>query len=137
MDWQVVASAFGYFKPALIEQMWTSSRERCDLATAVDAHLGALHDFGRLRLAGVEGLEAFSAAAATVTAAAMGDPAGLTLFAGYARLPVPDDPPARAMHHVAVLRELRGSVHLAAVVAAGLTTSVAHAIRRRADVGTF
>ena len=36
-----------------------------------------------------------------------------------------------------VLRELRGSAHLVAVRAAGLTTAVAHAIKRPNDVATF
>lgn len=137
VEWPVVLSAFGYFKPALIEKMWTTSRDRCDRATAVTAHLAALHDFGRRHLAAVSGLEGFCATAEAVTAAALEDPTGLTLFAGYAAQPLPDDAPARAMHHVAVLRELRGSVHLTAVVASGLPSAVAHAIRRPDDVQSF
>jgi hypothetical protein len=41
------------------------------------------------------------------------------------------------MHLVAVLRELRGSTHLLAVVASGLAPAVAHAIKRPHDVKTF
>ena len=44
--------------------------------------------------------------------------------------PAPDDPPGRAMHLVAVLRELRGSAHLLAVRAVGLDVRLAHQIKR-------
>jgi hypothetical protein len=41
------------------------------------------------------------------------------------------------MQWVAVLRELRGSAHLLAVVASGVAPEVAHAIKRPGDVATF
>ena len=137
VPWQVVAAAFGYFHPAVVQRLWTTSQERCDRATAVAAHLGACAAWGRERYAGVDGTEAFCEAAEALVAAAAGDLGGLTLFAGYAAQPLPDDAPARAAVLVATLRELRGSAHLAAVVASGLPTQVAHAIRRPGDVETF
>ncbi len=137
VDWRVVSSAFGYFAPSLVEKMWTSARERCDLRVAAAAHWEACAGFGRATLAGAPGLEDFGAAAEEVVAAAVADAGGLTLFAGYASLPLAGDLPGRAAQLVAVLRELRGSVHLSAVVAAGLPTPIAHAIRRPADLGTF
>ena len=57
-------------------------------------------------------------------------PAGLALFAGVASEPRVDDAPGRAMQLTAVLRELRGSAHLMAVLASGLTPEVAHYVRR-------
>ena len=47
------------------------------------------------------------------------------------------DVPAAAMHQAMVLREMRGSTHLLAIVAVGLSTPVAHAIKRPGDVQTF
>ena len=41
------------------------------------------------------------------------------------------------MHLAMVLREARGSVHLVALVASGVPTRVAHAIRRPDDVALF
>jgi len=137
VDWRVVASAFGYFAPALVEEVWTSSRERCEPAVAAAAFAGACADFGRRTLGGVGGLDAFCAAAERVVDAAVADAGGLTLFAGYAALPLADDLPGRAAQLVAVLRELRGSAHLSAVVATGLPTPLAHAIRRPADGELF
>ncbi len=45
----------------------------------------------------------------------------MALFAGVRAEPVPDDAPAAAIHQAMVLREMRGSAHLAAIT------------RRRAD----
>jgi hypothetical protein len=132
-----VASAFGYFNPTLVERMWTTGAERCDVEIATRAHLGACHDFGRRRLSGVAGLPELCEAAEAVVAAAASDLGALTLFAGYAAQHLPGDPPARAMQLVATLRELRGSLHLVAVVAAGVATPVAHAIRRPGDLELF
>ncbi len=64
-------------------------------------------------------------------------PAGLALFAGIAAEPRADDLPGRAAQLVAILRELRGSVHLVAVVAVGLEPKVAHALRRPDMVSAF
>ena len=73
--------------------------------------------------------------AEAVVAAA--DPGGLTLFAGIAAQPLPDDLPARALQLAATCRELRGSAHLVAVRASGLPSHVAHFLRRPDDYATF
>lgn len=130
-----VTSAFGYFAPAVVDKMWNSARERCTPADAANAALACNAEIGRGALADVEGLDAFCDAAEQVVADV--NPAGLPLYAGVSAFPTPDDVPARAMHQCVVHRELRGSAHLAAVIAAGLHPSVAHAIRRPDDVATF
>jgi hypothetical protein len=61
----------------------------------------------------------------------------MSLFAGVRAEPVPSDGPAAAMHQAMVLRELRGSAHLAALAAVGLRSEVAHAIKRPNDVELF
>jgi hypothetical protein len=61
----------------------------------------------------------------------------LTLYAGLAAEPLPDDLPAQAMHLVTLMRELRGSVHLVAVVASGVPQKVAHYFRRPNDFAMF
>jgi hypothetical protein len=131
----VVASAFGYFEPSLVEAVWDSARARADPRAAGREHLAAAHDFGRDHFSAVGELEAFCAAARSVVQAA--DPAGLALFAGVAAEPLPEDPPARAMQLLAVLRELRGSAHLLAVVASGISPRVAHYLRRPNDFALF
>jgi hypothetical protein len=132
----VVASAFGYFHRALVARIWTTARERFNNPReAARLYFQCCADLGRSALATVEGLDAFCEAAEAVIAAA--NPAGLSLYAGIAAVPRVDDLPGRALQLVAVLRELRGSVHLLAVVASGLAPAVAHAIKRPNDTKTF
>ncbi len=131
----VVESAFGYFHPGLVDKIWGSAKERMDPHVAATEYLACNAALGRRKLAEVEGLDAYCAAAEQVIAAAQ--PAALPLFAGISAAPVPEDAPARAIHLTAVLRELRGSAHLVAVVASGLDHVTAHAMRRPDDVQMF
>ena len=128
---EVVQSAFGYFPPALVTKLWNSSKAITPPRAAGRAYVEQSWVFGRAHFGGIEGLEAFCEAAQAVSDAT--DPAGLALYAGLAAEPLPDDAPARAMQLVTVLRELRGSVHLVAVVACGVEPKVAHFIRRPDD----
>jgi hypothetical protein len=137
VDWPVVLSAFGYFKPALVEKMWTTARNRHPARDAARTYMECCADFGRARLADTDGLGALCEAATAVNTAALEDPSGLTLWAGMTGLSLAEDLPARAMQLIAVLRELRGSVHLVAVVASGVPTPVAHRIRRPDDLAMF
>jgi hypothetical protein len=91
--------------------------------------------FGRAKFGDVAGLEAFCAAAGAVNDAA--DPVGLALYSGIRAEQLEDDPPARAMQLVTVLREFRGSAHLLAVRASGLDAKTAHFLRRPNDIGMF
>lgn len=133
----VVRAAFGYFEPALIRKMWTTGIERSGRSPReiARAYIGRAHEFGRTRFGELDDLDAFVDAASQVIAAFEG--AGLSLFAGVRAEPVPDDVPAAAMHQAMVLRELRGSTHLLAIVANGLPTHIAHAIRRPTELALF
>lgn len=131
----VVRSAFGYFAPEVVAKTWTSAKQIMAPRDAGRLYNEAAQEFGRMKLAGVDGLDAFIDAAATVIGAVEG--CSLPLFAALRAEPVPDDTPAAAYHQATVLRELRGSVHLLAVTACGLRTEVAHAIKRPGDVQMF
>jgi hypothetical protein len=133
----VVQSAFGYFDLGLATKMWNSARERASITEREvgRTYVVASQEFGRRKFADLPGLDAFCNAAESVTASM--HPAGLTLYAALAAEPLPDDTPARAMQLVTVLRELRGSIHLLAVVAAGISPMVAHYYRRPGDFTTF
>lgn len=131
----VVASAFGYFNPDLVEKMWSSAKAVVAPREAGRAHLLASAEHGRRRFHAVEGLEAFCRAAEAVNAAA--DPTALPLYSGIRCEPLVDDLPGRAMQLLTVLRELRGSAHLLAVRAVGLDAKTAHWISRPNDVGMF
>jgi hypothetical protein len=131
----VVTSAFGWWNPGLIAKMWNSGREIMAPREAGRLYMSCAHTLGRAKFANVGGLDAFNAAAEKVIAAA--DPAALSLFAGIAAEPLADDAPARAMQNLAVLRELRGSIHLVAVLSTGLSPKLAHAIKRPDMVKSF
>lgn len=130
----VIQSAFGYFEPGLVDKIWNSARERMDPGRAARHCLDLAYDIGRNKFDGLE-LGEFNAAADALMGGV--ELAGLTLFSGYAAAAAPADVLGRAMHHAIVLRELRGSAHLLAVVAAGLTPREAHAVQRPDDSQMF
>ena len=134
-DADVVSAAFGYFNPVVVRRAWESAREVCPPRNAGRAHWACCADLGRARLADIAGLAEFVAAADAVNAAA--DPDGLALYSAFRSEPLVDDLPGRAMQLVAILREYRGSAHLVAVRAAGLTTKQAHYLKRPGDVKMF
>lgn len=132
---EVVRSAFGYFHPGLVDKMWTSGSERIAPRDAARLYHSCAHDLGRAKLGDLDGLAGFVDAVTQLIASVEG--ASLPLFAAMRAEPVPDDLPAAAMHQAMVLRELRGSVHLLALVAQGLDSATAHAIKRPDEVSLF
>lgn len=135
VDASMVSSAFGYFNRAVVALMWNAGREKVAPSAAGAAFMEAAAEFGRARLAGIAGLDAFNASAEKVVAAADGD--SLPLFVATAAMPLVDDAPGRAMQLLATLREFRGSAHLLAVRANGLTSKEAHFVSRPDDARMF
>jgi hypothetical protein len=131
----VVTAAFGYFNPSIVATVWEAARAKLAPRAAGALYMECCADHGRAKLAAVAGLEGFVAMAEKVVAAAEVD--GLSLFAGIAAEPLADDVPGRAMQLVAVLREFRGSAHLIAVRAVGLSAKVAHFVSRPNDGRMF
>jgi hypothetical protein len=135
VDGSVVAAAFVFFHPATIVERW--DRGRCVMPPAESAHAFAscldawsaahLSDtVDYLRLAELEGK--------LIAAASR---AGAPLFAAWAALPEPQDPKALALHRMNVLREWRGAVHGAAVVASAIEPLEAVMVRTPAMAGLF
>lgn len=119
VDADVVASAFGFFAPSLVRTMWERGVAVEGARAAARRYGDACAAFGRTRLEGFAQVESLAALAGRV---ALGvDAAGLALFAGWRSEPLPDDAAGRAYFLLHVLRELRGSVHLVAVLASGLS----------------
>jgi hypothetical protein len=131
----VVSAAFGYFSPELITKLWDSARAIVPAREAGHRYHLCAAEYGRAKFSAVEGLAEYCAAAEKVIAAADCD--GLSLFAGIAAEPLVEDLPGRAMQLTAVLRELRGSAHLVAVVATGMRARSAHFVKRPDDAKTF
>ena len=118
VDADVVAAAFGFFEPSLVRKMWDIGVAVEGAAAAAARYGAACAQFGRTQVAGFEGATRVGELAGRVAAGA--DIYALPLFAGWRNQPVPDDAQGRAFFLMHVLRELRGGVHLLAVVATGL-----------------
>lgn len=131
----VVASAFGYFHPDSAAALWDSASEKLAPREAGTIYHECAAHIGRTLLADVPDLDAYNDAAAAAIAAT--DRAGLTLFAGIAAEPVADDAPGRALQLSAVLRELRGSAHLNALLSTGIVPHHSHCHRRPEMAGAF
>ena len=131
----VVAAAFGYFNPIIINAAWSLATAKHPARVIGDAHYEVAAHLGREKLANMPGLNEFTAAMEKVFIAA--DPDGLALFAAYKSMPLAEDTPARAMQLAVSLREFRGSAHLIAIRAVGLTSKQAHYVKRPNDMKNF
>jgi hypothetical protein len=131
----VIESAFGWWSPEIIDKMWNSARVKMAPREAGHLYMQCAQTLGRAKFGEVAGLPQFCASAEKIVQAA--NPAGLALFAGTAAEPLADDLPARAMQFLVILREFRGSAHILAVLAEGVTPKVAHAAHRPDMVKSF
>ncbi len=135
VDPAVVVASFGYFSPAVVELMWDSAKQIMAPRDAAREYLACADRFGIAKLDGIDLLDSFNDAAEAIVASV--DRSALALFAGIAAEPLPDHPAARAYRNICVLRELRGSIHLLAIVATGVSPLVAHSIRRPDEITSF
>ncbi|MGH3343933.1 MAG: SCO6745 family protein [Carbonactinosporaceae bacterium] len=119
VDPAVVAAVTAFFPPDLVRGSWEAARDVLAPDEAVRRYAEACHAWGRSQLHGHAGAARLAELLERVARAA--DPVGAPLFAGWRAVPVPDDPPARAVHHAFLLREHRGGLHALAVLASGLT----------------
>ena len=131
----VVAAAFGYFNPIIINAAWTLAIAKHPARTIGSMHYECAAVVGREKLSALPNLAEFVAAMQKVFDAM--DPDGLALFAAFKSLPLADDLPGRAMQLAASLREYRGSAHLVAVRASGVSGIQAHFIKRPKDMKNF
>lgn len=114
----VIVSSFAFFEPGLVRKMWEGGVGVEGPRESAVRYGAACATFGRSRLQGFAGAARLAELAEQL---AMGvDPSGLTLFAGWRAEPLPDDAEGRAYFLTHVLRELRGSAHIVAVIAEGL-----------------
>lgn len=134
-DGSVVAAAFGYFNPIIINAAWTLAIAKHPARTLGAAHYECAAVFGREKLSTVPNLAEVVSAMQKVFDAM--DPDGLALFAAFKSLPLVDDLPGRAMQLAASLREYRGSAHLIAVRASGVSAIQAHYVKRPKDMKMF
>ena len=120
VDADVVAAVIAFYPPEVVRVGWEAALQTVpDIRSAGLRYARACHEWGRARLDGVEGLGRL--ADLTLAVARQADVTGLPLFAAWRALPPPADDPARLAHGLELLREHRGGLHVAAVLAGGLT----------------
>jgi hypothetical protein len=132
-DADVVLASWGYFEPALVRKMWEAGTAILPARAAGSLYAESARRWGRDHLGGVKekSIDTFNTLGERVVAAA--DSQGLPLFAAWCSEPLPADALGRAGQLLHVLREHRGSVHLLAVIASGLTPLEAHVTSRGID----
>ncbi|RAY12031.1 hypothetical protein DPM19_27170 [Actinomadura craniellae] len=118
VDADVVTAAAGFFPPAAIRAAWELT-SGVPAATAVEGYTRACHAFARRKMSGISGADRLADLLGRVVESA--DVRCAPVFAGWRAVPLPDDALLRTAQLAHVLRELRGGVHVAAVLAGGLT----------------
>ncbi len=116
VDADVVASAAGFFPAETVREAWEAGTGPA--ADAAARYAVVAQDFGRRKLAGFAEPERLAALLQLVVDGA--SPVGAPLFAGWRALPLPGDDRARVIQLAHVVRELRGGLHIVAVLASGL-----------------
>ncbi len=123
-----VSSVFVAFEPTFVRGLWEEGVAVRGATAAAEVYWDQFARFARKHLAGAEGLDRIAALGEKIIAAT--PDAGLPLYAGWRTMPLADDPPARALQVMHVLRELRGGVHFNALTISGITPVEAHMLNK-------
>jgi hypothetical protein len=123
-----VSSVFVAFEPTFVRGLWEEGVAVRGATAAAEVYWDQAARFARKHLAGAEGLDRIAALGEKIIAAT--PDAGLPLYAGWRTMPLADDPPARALQVMHVLRELRGGVHFNALTISGITPVEAHMLNK-------
>lgn len=118
VDSDVVSAAFGFFHPGRLREVWENALVVRPARQAAGLYVEALGRQAAAALEDLPGKARLAELAERVVDEA--SPAGLPLFAGWRAAPRPIEATARAAHALHLLREWRGSAHVAAVTAVGL-----------------
>jgi hypothetical protein len=120
VDADVVVSAAGFFPPGVVRAAWEAGAS-LPAGEAARRYAEVCDAFGRRKLAGLPGADAYRLAGLLETVVGDAEVFGAPLFAGWRAMPAPADSLARVARFAHVLRELRGGLHLVAILSCGLT----------------
>jgi hypothetical protein len=125
----VVVAALVFFEPTYVAQAWERSAGVMSRRQAAEEFAAVGHRWAEEKLPDDEAAARLAELAGRVADAA--SVAAAPLFAGWRTLPEPsaDRPKALALHRVNALRELRGAIHGAAIIAHGVSPHAAVARR--------
>jgi hypothetical protein len=119
VDASVVISAFGFFAPELVRSLWESGVNIEGARAGADRYALGCAAWGRSRLS--EFADASRLVELLEKVIDSADPTGLSLFTGWRAQPRVSDATGRCYQLIHVLREMRGSAHIVAIVAHGLS----------------
>ncbi|HEX7131304.1 MAG TPA: hypothetical protein VF228_01940 [Iamia sp.] len=127
----VVTAAFVFFEPGLVEESWTRSGDVMPRQAAADRWAAASARWAEAHLTDADEADLSRLAELVGRMNAAASPAAAPCFGAWRAQPEPeaDRPAALALHRLMVLRELRGGLHGAAVIAHGLSPHAALTIR--------
>lgn len=118
VDADVVTAVAAFFPVETVRKAWEGGAG-LPAATAAARYAVVAHEFGRRKLA--DFADSARLADLLQRVADRGDLGGAPLFAGWRAMPLPEDPRARVIQLAHVVRELRGGLHIVAVLASGLS----------------
>lgn len=137
VDADVVTAAFVFFAPDTVRASWERSAAVMPRSDAADRWATACHSWAEANLPTDVDLDRLATLLGTMVETA--DVAAAPCFAAWRARPEPDPDRVAALvlHRMMVLRELRGGLHGAAVVAQGLSPHAALSIRSAPMLGVF
>ncbi len=124
---RVVAAAFVFFNPVTICEAWERTEKVMGRMEAAEAFARCGAAWAREHLA--DGPDYARLADLCGRVIASSSPAGVPLFAAWSEVTEPEGDKELALHRLNILRELRGGLHGASVIAAGLDPRTAGMVR--------
>lgn len=115
----VVASAFAFFPSQIVTAKYREGVSAAPPTECARAYAAGLAAWGERLLGDVAGMDRLAQLARTIAGSV--HPMGLPLFTGWRAIPEPRHPGAAAALAMQVLRELRGDLHIHAIVASELS----------------
>jgi hypothetical protein len=135
VDWEVVDAVFAVFEPAVTKMFWEQGRAVHGAAEGARLYWEQVADWARDHLTGAPGLDRIVELGERIIDAAPA--AGMPLFCAWRLMPRAQDAPARAMQVLFILRELRGSIHLSALISAGIKPVEGHILNKGPEFAAF
>ena len=127
VDGDVVTAAFVFFEPSFIRAQWHAAGTKAPRGTAAAEFVACAHRWAEQHVP--DDLDVDRLGTLATKAVVKASPAGAPLFAALRRMETPASPKAVALHQLNLLRELRGAMHGASVLATGLTPVQALAVK--------
>lgn len=134
-DASTVNAVFAMFEPNVTRMFWNQGRAVHGASGGAAIYWGQAADFARKYLKDAEGLDRIATLGEKIINVA--PDLGLPLFAGWRRMPLAEDAPARALQVMFVLRELRAGLHFGALSVSGLTPVEAHMLNKGTEYCAF